>query len=101
MYVVMNELNVPAPARGQMKERFGKSAGNMKEVEGCLDFMFLEQEKEDAPLVVFTKWESKEAYQNWLHSDQFKNAHKEKRESKEKSPASGSELKEFEVVHHL
>ncbi|SDH54236.1 heme oxygenase (staphylobilin-producing) [Alteribacillus persepolensis] len=101
MYVVMNELHVPEEAKEAMKGRFGKSADNMKEIPGCLDFLFLEQNEENGNLVVFTKWESKEHYEDWLHSDAFKNAHKEKRESKDKGPASGNELKTFDVVHHL
>ncbi len=100
MYVVMNELKVPDQAKDMMKQRFGKSAESMKNVEGCLEFMFLEQSAENGKLIVFTKWENEEAYQNWVHSDSFKNAHKEKRESKEKSPATGNELSEFTVVYH-
>ncbi|WP_375537410.1 antibiotic biosynthesis monooxygenase family protein [Alteribacillus sp. HJP-4] len=100
MYVVMNELEVPEQAKGGMKQRFGKSAENMTKVPGCLDFMFLEQEGESEKLVVFTKWESKEHYEDWLHSDAFKKAHQEKRESKEKSPSSGNELRSFAVIHH-
>ncbi|TLS37999.1 antibiotic biosynthesis monooxygenase family protein [Pseudalkalibacillus caeni] len=100
MYVVMNELKVPKEAKGVMKERFGKSSENMKNVEGCLEFLFLDNVDENGKLVVFTKWESKEAYENWVNSDAFKNAHKEKRESKEKSPASGNELNEYTVVYH-
>ncbi|SDI72992.1 antibiotic biosynthesis monooxygenase family protein [Alteribacillus bidgolensis] len=101
MYVVMNELHVPNEAKEAMKGRFGKSADNMKAVPGCLDFMFLEQDEENGKQVVFTKWESKQHYEDWLHSDAFKKAHQEKRESKDKGPASGSELKAFEVIHHL
>ncbi|WP_270182389.1 antibiotic biosynthesis monooxygenase family protein [Alkalihalobacillus sp. CinArs1] len=100
MYVVMNELKVPDEHKAVMKERFGKSAESMKNVEGCLEFLFLEQPSENGKLIVFTKWEDEDAYQKWIHSDSFKNAHKEKRESKEKSPASGNELSEFNVVYH-
>jgi heme-degrading monooxygenase HmoA len=100
MYVVMNELHVPKQAKEEMKKRFGKSAENMKNVEGCVEFLFLDNESEEGKQVVFTKWESKEAYQAWLESDSFKKAHQEKRESREKSPASGNELNAYEVIYH-
>ncbi|WP_240376394.1 antibiotic biosynthesis monooxygenase family protein [Bacillus piscicola] len=101
MYVVMNELQVPTDAKEAMKARFGKSAENMKDVPGCLDFMFLEEDSENSRQIVFTKWDSKQSYDNWLESSAFKKAHQEKGTSKEKSPASGNELKSFDVIHHL
>lgn len=100
MYVVMNELQVPKQAKEEIAKRFGKSAENMKNVPGCLEFLFLDNENEDGKTVVFTKWETKEDYEAWLNSDAFKRAHQEKRESKEKGPATGSELNAYRVVHH-
>ncbi|MBU8908933.1 antibiotic biosynthesis monooxygenase family protein [Desertibacillus haloalkaliphilus] len=100
MYVVMNELYVPKEAKDEMIKRFGKSADNMTNVPGCLEFLFLNHEEEDGKQIVFTKWESKEAYEAWVESDAFKKAHKERRESKEKSPASGNQLNAYEVVYH-
>ena len=100
VYVVMNELHVPKHAKEEIARRFGKSAENMKKVPGCLEFLFLDNEEEDGKTVVFTKWESKEHYEAWLHSDAFKNAHQEKRESKEKGRATGNELNAYRVIHH-
>ncbi|PSL45213.1 heme oxygenase (staphylobilin-producing) [Salsuginibacillus halophilus] len=101
MYVVMNELHVDdAEGKEQMKARFSKSADSMANVDGCLEFMFLDDDKSDQKLVVFTKWEDKASYEAWLHSDAFKKAHQEKRESKEKGPSSSSELHAYEVVFH-
>ncbi|MFV8830288.1 antibiotic biosynthesis monooxygenase family protein [Alkalihalobacterium sp. APHAB7] len=100
MYVVMNELHIPKEAKQHISERFGKSSENMKSVPGCLEFLFLDNEAEDGKQVVFTKWETKEDYEAWLHSDAFKRAHQEKRESKEKGPATGNELNAYRVIHH-
>lgn len=96
----MNELHVPKEAKDHLSKRFGASAQNMKEVPGCLEFMFLNNEQEDGKQIVFTKWESKADYEAWLHSDAFKNAHKEKRESKEKGPTTSNELNAYEVLYH-
>ncbi|RSL34333.1 antibiotic biosynthesis monooxygenase [Salibacterium salarium] len=105
MYVVMNELHVPDEAKEAMQNRFGNSVENMKNIPGCLDFMFLEENKENGKQVVFTKWESKQHYEDWVNSDAFKKAHQgqqnNQNSTKEKSPASGSELKSYEVIHHF
>lgn len=101
MYVVMNELHVPAEMKAKMKERFGNSAENMKNIPGCLDFMFLEEPEENGKQVVFTKWESKKHYEDWLESAAFQKAHQSKDSSQKQNPASGNELKAYEVIHHL
>ncbi|MBB6449584.1 heme oxygenase (staphylobilin-producing) [Geomicrobium halophilum] len=99
MYVVMNELKVSAENKDDLKSRFEKSKDRMKEVPGCLEFLFLESEKEEDKLVVYTKWESRGDYENWLESDSFKKAHGGK-SSKEQQPSTENELRSFQVVFH-
>ncbi|MDA3128547.1 antibiotic biosynthesis monooxygenase family protein [Aliibacillus thermotolerans] len=99
MYVVMNELKVPKEMKEVMKERFAQSADNMKKVPGCLDYMFLDEE--DGRQVVFTKWESKQHYEDWTNSEAFQRAHQDRSGKEKKSPASGNELRTFEVIHHF
>ncbi|MGY4690522.1 antibiotic biosynthesis monooxygenase family protein [Salibacterium sp. K-3] len=101
MYVVMNELHVPDEAKETMQDRFAKSTENMKNIPGCLDFMFLEENEENGNQVVFTKWESKQHYEDWVNSDAFKKAHQHSDGSEKKSSATGSRLKAFEVIHHF
>ncbi|EZH68037.1 antibiotic biosynthesis monooxygenase [Bacillaceae bacterium JMAK1] len=101
MYVVMNELNVKEDQHDHVKARFEKSKDRMNDVPGCLEFLFLESEKEDVSFIVFTKWEAKSDYENWLNSDAFKHAHKgQQAESKEKPPTTASNLRSFDVVFH-
>ncbi|WP_096188057.1 antibiotic biosynthesis monooxygenase family protein [Evansella halocellulosilytica] len=101
MYVVCNELHVPKEGRENVKNRFSGSADNMKKIPGCLDFMFLDPEDSDNYQVVLTKWESKDAYEAWINSQAFKDAHKERRNNAEKSPASGNKIYSYHVPHHL
>ena len=98
MYVVMNELHVPSERKAVLTERFSRSAENMSHVPGCIEFLFLDNENEDGKQVVFTKWESKKDYENWLESDAFKNAHKQKGNS-EKPAAQTNELQAYTVAH--
>ncbi|GAK06305.1 hypothetical protein JCM19037_4908 [Geomicrobium sp. JCM 19037] len=99
MYVVMNELHVEKDQHEMVKGRFEKSKDRMKDVEGCVEFLFLESEKEDVSFVVFTKWDSKESYENWLNSDAFRSAHKGQ-QSSDKKPTTNNNLRSFEVVFH-
>ncbi|SER98373.1 antibiotic biosynthesis monooxygenase family protein [Salisediminibacterium halotolerans] len=101
MYVVMNELHVPPEGRENVAERFSKSAEKMKEVPGCLDFMFLHPANGEHDQVVLTKWSSKEDYHNWINSQSFKDTHKKRRENLDESPTQGNTIFEYEAVHHL
>ncbi|SDO27051.1 antibiotic biosynthesis monooxygenase family protein [Alkalicoccus daliensis] len=101
MYVVMNQLHVPAEGRDNVAGRFANSAEKMREVEGCLDFMFLQPAEDENYPVVLTKWESKEAYHNWIHSDAFKKAHQPRKENLDSSPTQSNKIFEYEVPHHL
>ncbi|SES42597.1 antibiotic biosynthesis monooxygenase family protein [Salipaludibacillus aurantiacus] len=101
MYVVMNELHVPAEGRQNVAARFAESAEKMKQVPGCLDFMFLNPEEDENFQIVMTKWASKTDYENWVNSDAFKQAHKKRRENLDKSPTSGNKIYAYEAVHHL
>lgn len=101
MYVVMNELHVPTERKGDLTQRFSKSAENMKQVPGCIEFLFLDNEDQEGKQVVFTKWESKQDYENWLESDAFKQAHQHKGKSNSEKPAAQSNtLQAYTVAHH-
>lgn len=99
MHVVMNELKVQPDQKDHIKMRFEKSKDRMKDVPGCLEFLFLESEEENDVLVVYTKWEAKEDYENWLNSDAFKKAH-DGQSSSEQRPSTENKLRAFDVVFH-
>ncbi|AST98297.1 MULTISPECIES: antibiotic biosynthesis monooxygenase [Shouchella] len=100
MYVVMNELHVPPERKAVLTERFRQSAERMAEVPGCLEFLFLSNIEETGKQIVFTKWASKQDYENWLSSPAFANAHSGK-PKQEKPAASANELFAYEVAHHF
>lgn len=100
MYVVMNVLTLPPQLKSKVSERFKDSAEKMRRVEGCVEFQFLSHTDEGI-VIIYTKWSSKEAYQNWVDSDEFKQAHIERRKkaSQEGNPAQ-SKIETYEVIHH-
>lgn len=101
MYIVMNELHVPKEGRDNVASRFEKSAEKMKQVPGCLDFLFLDPEEDENYQVVLTKWDSKEDYEAWINSDSFKQAHKKRRENLDKSPTTGNKIYSYHAKYHL
>ncbi|QKS70641.1 antibiotic biosynthesis monooxygenase [Paenalkalicoccus suaedae] len=101
MYVVMNQLHVPVEGRENVANRFANSGEKMKGINGCLDFMFLHPEDESHYPVVLTKWESKEDYLAWIHSDEFVNSHKQRRDNLDKSPTQSNEIFAYEVKHSI
>ena len=95
MFVSMNRLTVPAEYQGTLTERFEQAGGRMKDVPGCLEYQFLMPTEGDE-IVVYTKWESEDAYKAWLSGDAFSKAHAN---ANPNSPVK-SELRTYTVKFH-
>jgi len=74
MIAVINRLPVKEGAAEQMVERFADSRGNVQGFPGFLSMEVLRSEGEDEVLVI-THWRDKDAFDLWVHSDEFKKAH--------------------------
>ncbi|MGB8955883.1 MAG: antibiotic biosynthesis monooxygenase family protein [Tumebacillaceae bacterium] len=96
MFVAMNRLTVPADYREMLTERFGQAGGRMKEVPGCLDYMFLTPTSGDE-IIVYTKWEDEASFKKWLESDAFTKAHAN---ANPNSPVKG-DLHTYEVKYSI
>lgn len=96
MYVVMNVLDIAADKKDKMAEIFSKSGERMKQVPGCLEFLYLDAPGENKQ-IVYTKWETKDAFVAWRDSEEFRTAHQQRHERG--ITASGSKIEVYEVVH--
>jgi len=74
MIAVINRLPVKEGAAGQIVERFANSRGNVQGFPGFLSMEVLSSEVGDEVLVI-TRWQDKDAFDSWVHSDAFKRAH--------------------------
>jgi heme-degrading monooxygenase HmoA len=74
MIAVINRLPVKEGAAGQIVERFANSQGNVQGFPGFVSMEVLRSEEADEVLVI-TRWRDKEAFDSWVHSDEFKKAH--------------------------
>lgn len=97
MYVVMNVLNIPEEHKGKMAAMFAGASESMKKIPGCLEFQFLDALDENKQ-VVYTKWNSEADFEAWTKSPAFAKAHSHDRT--DSSPAAGSKVEKYVVVHH-
>jgi heme-degrading monooxygenase HmoA len=71
---ITNSLPVKEGAADQIVERFANSRGHVQDFPGFVSMEVLKSEGEDEVLVI-TRWESREAFESWVRSEEFARAH--------------------------
>ena len=74
MIAIINRLPVKEGAADQVVERFANSRGNVQGVPGFVSMVVVRFDGADEVLVV-TRWQDKDAFNSWVHSEEFKQAH--------------------------
>ena len=74
MIAIINRLPVKEGAANQIVERFANSRGNVQGFPGFVSMEVLRSEGADEVLVI-TRWRDKAAFDSWVHSEEFKQAH--------------------------
>ena len=74
MIAVINRLPVKEGAADQVVGRFANSRGNVQGFPGFISMEVLNSEAGDEVLVI-TRWQDKDAFNSWVHSEEFKRAH--------------------------
>lgn len=94
--VKINAIEVPEGMGERLEERFATRAGEVDRMPGFEAFELLRPSQPGEPYYVYTRWESDEAFRNWLESREFQHGHAH---SGEGGPVgTGSRLLSFEVV---
>ena len=75
MHVVTNRVYVHPDWCEEFENRFQKRAGQIEKQNGFVRMQILQPKSDNAPYVVYTEWESEDAFKNWVGSDDFKAAH--------------------------
>ncbi|MFC7150756.1 antibiotic biosynthesis monooxygenase [Cohnella cellulosilytica] len=89
MIVAVNTIRVKSGHVGEAAERFQNPKG-VQHAPGFIRMELLtESLEEHDELKVCTTWENKEAFQGWVNSDAFKQAHAHSRPKPEGGPAEG------------
>ncbi len=72
----MNRIRVRPEYRARFEEHFRQRAGLVDKTPGFIRNLILRPDSPDAPHIVMTFWEGKEAFEKWTGSKAFVEAHK-------------------------
>ena len=75
MFIVANRVPVAAGWEERFEERFRQRAGQVENQPGFVRMQILRPADDKSPYVVLTSWESEDAFNNWVGSEDFKLAH--------------------------
>lgn len=75
MYVVMNVVSVKDENAEAFEAQFLNRESHLHKAEGFAGFELLRRDCE-GEYIVLSRWESREAFENWRNSDLFKMSHR-------------------------
>ena len=74
MIAVINRLPVKEGMADQVVERFADGRGFVQDFPGFVSMEVLRSEEADEVLVI-TRWRDKDAFDSWVHSEEFSRVH--------------------------
>jgi heme-degrading monooxygenase HmoA len=96
MFIAMNVVQVNPDLAQHFEQAFRNRAGQVEGSPGFIGFEVL-RSTEGSEYVVLTRWQNREAFENWTKSESFAHAHR--------GPASGAgmsaTLKTYEVIQEV
>ena len=100
MYVVANRVWVKTDFYEEFENRFRNRAGQIEKQAGFVRMQILKPQSDDTPFVVLTTWESEQAFQNWVGSEDFKIAHQNPmpKDAFDNSEDKKGGIEQFEVI---
>lgn len=101
--VKINAIAVPEGAGPELEQRFAARAGAVENSPGFEGFQLLRPTAGEDRYFVMTWWESEDAFQGWMNSQDFARGHAHAGGGEGGPPpvASGSALLAFEVVERV
>ena len=96
--VRINAITVPKERAPELEKRFAARAGEVGKAPGFEAFELLRPTDEREEYLVYTRWESEDAYEAWANSAAFAQGHKA--HSIQGPVSSQSALWSFDVVQH-
>ena len=96
--VRINAISVPEGRGAELEQRFAARAGQVEQMPGFEEFQLLRPTAGETRYFVYTRWESDEAFQNWVSSQAFGQGHAKAESADNKPVSTGAELLGFDVV---
>ncbi|MES9943261.1 MAG: antibiotic biosynthesis monooxygenase [Candidatus Thiodiazotropha sp. 6PLUC2] len=75
MFIVANRVPVAEDYREMFEARFQARSGQIEKQAGFVRMQVLKPSGPETPYVVLTSWQDKAAFENWVGSEDFKQAH--------------------------
>ncbi|MES9833017.1 MAG: antibiotic biosynthesis monooxygenase [Candidatus Thiodiazotropha sp. LLP2] len=75
MFIVANRVPVAEAYREMFEARFQARSGQIEKQAGFVRMQVLKPSDPETPYVVLTSWQNKAAFENWVGSEDFKQAH--------------------------
>jgi heme-degrading monooxygenase HmoA len=99
-FVAVNVLTVPEGAGSTLEQRFARRAGSVERAAGFEHFELLRPLQGTDSYLVYTRWATREAFEEWTRSQSFAAGHGQAsgRGESERPAATGSTIWSFEVV---
>ena len=95
-FVAINVLAVPPAMREVLEQRFANRAGAIDEMPGFEAFELLRPLEGQDAYLVYTRWETREAFEGWRDSQAFSSGHAQA--SADGPAATGSQVWTFDVA---
>jgi len=89
-FVAINVLSVPPERREVLEQRFARRAGEVDKTPGFQAFELLRPVEGEDRYFVYTRWDSREAFEAWTSSQAFEHGHAQ--HNTQGPAATGSEL---------
>lgn len=94
--VVVNAITVPPDRIDEFESRFAARAGEVEGMPGFEAFELLKPADGRDVFLVYTRWESREAFEGWMSSPAFQHGHRQHGEGGPVGTA--SEVWMFDVI---
>jgi len=94
--VRINAITVPPERMEEFEKRFANRAGEVSKMPGFEAFELLRPSDGRHVCLVYTRWSSEEAFNNWVNSPAFQHGHKA--HGSQGPVGTGSELWAFDVI---
>lgn len=95
-FVAINVLTVPEQMRDTLEARFAGRAGEVEKMDGFQAFELLRPLEGQDRYLVYTRWDSRDAFDAWVQSSAFSRGHAQ--HASEGPAASDSTLWTFSVA---
>jgi heme-degrading monooxygenase HmoA len=99
MYIVTSTVTVPEEKTDDLIAIYQNRSRRVDKAEGFHSFRLIQNTKKLNELTVHLEWHSKEAYMNWVKSDEFKEIHElEKHYPDQQLAGIVPKVRQYEVV---